>query len=72
MFKYKRGINNIEQAKQVEYVLSNNKNSCLSMSATLDTRKPYNGMYIKDGKIIVENLMEEIELKISYIELDKL
>lgn len=63
MFKYKRGINNIEQAKQVEYVLSNNNNSCLSMSATLDTRKPYNGMYIKDGKIIVENLMEEIELK---------
>lgn len=63
MYKYKRGINNIEQAKLVEYTISNNKNACLSMSATLDTKKPYNGMYIKDGKIIVENLIEEIELK---------
>lgn len=63
MYRYKRGINNIEQAKLVEYTLSNNKDSCLSMSATLDSIKPYNGMYIKDGKIIVENLIEEIEVK---------
>ncbi|MDD3304192.1 MAG: hypothetical protein PHP54_04670 [Clostridia bacterium] len=63
MYKYKRGIGSIEQAKTVEYTISNNDNCCLAMSAALDTKKPYQGMYIKDGKIIIESIMEEIEVK---------
>lgn len=63
MFKYKRGINNFEKLRQVEYVLSDGYDTCLSMSACLDARKPYNGLYIKNGRVIVENLIEKIEIK---------
>ncbi|MEG0873004.1 MAG: glycogen debranching enzyme N-terminal domain-containing protein [Clostridia bacterium] len=63
MYKYKRGINDIEKAKQIEYTLSDNKDTCLSMSGALDAKKPYNGMYIQNGKIMLENLIEEIEIK---------
>lgn len=63
MFKYKRGINNWEKLRQVEYVLSDGYDTCLSMSACLDARKPYNGLYIKNGRVIVENLIEKIEVK---------
>lgn len=63
MFKYKRGINNWEKLRQVEYVLSDGYDTCLSMSACLDARKPYNGLYIKNGRVIVENLIEKVEVK---------
>lgn len=63
MFKYKRGINNFDKLRQVEYVLSDGYDTCLSMSACLDSRKPYNGLYIKNGRVIVENLIEKIEIK---------
>ena len=63
MYKYKRGINNINELRQVEYVLSDGYDTCLSMSACLDVRRPYNGMYIKNGKVILENLIEKIEIK---------
>lgn len=63
MYKYKRGINNIEHAKLLEYSISNNLNTCLCMSGALNANKPYNGIYIKNGKIIVENIVEEIEIK---------
>lgn len=63
MFKYKRGINNFDKLRQVEYVLSDGYDTCLSMSACLDARKPYNGLYIKNGRVIVENLIEKIEIK---------
>ena len=63
MYKYKRGINNIDEARQVEYVLSNGIDTCLCMSACCEARKPYNGLYIKDGKIIIENIIESIKIK---------
>lgn len=63
MYKYKRGINNINELRQVEYVLSDGYDTCLSMSACLDVRRPYNGMYIKNGKVILENVIEKIEIK---------
>ncbi len=63
MYKYKRGINNIDDARQVEYTLSDGVDTCLSMSACLGTKKPYNGLYIKNGKVIVENIIEKIEIK---------
>ncbi|MEG2310541.1 MAG: glycogen debranching enzyme N-terminal domain-containing protein [Clostridia bacterium] len=63
MYKYKRGVNKIDIFKQMEYTLSDNLNTCLSLSATLESKKPYNGMYIKNGKIMLSNLIETIEVK---------
>jgi hypothetical protein len=63
MYKYKRGINELEKVKQIEYTLSDNLNTCLSMSGCLEIKKPYNGMYIKNGKIMLSNLIEKIEIK---------
>lgn len=62
MYQYKRGINPISTARQVEYQISNHQDTCLSMSATLEMKKPYNGMYIKDGKILLANVVEKIEI----------
>ena len=63
MYKYKRGINNSDMLGQVEYVLSDGHNACLCMSASLSAIKPYNGLYIKNGKVIVENVIEKIEIR---------
>lgn len=62
MFKYKREINNYEQAKQLEYSLTDNSKVCFCTSGTLQTRKPYHGMYIKDSKILLENIVETFEI----------
>lgn len=62
MYQYKRGINPISTARQVEYQISNHQDTCLSMSATLEMKKPYNGMYIKEGKILLANVVEKIEI----------
>ena len=58
MFKYKREINNYEQARQIEYSLSDNSKTCFCTTGTLYTKKPYHGMYIRNGKILLENLVE--------------
>ena len=62
MYKYKRGINNLEQAKIIEYAMSNNKNICFLTSGILDAKKPYSGLYIKNGKIMVESIAEELKV----------
>lgn len=63
MYKYKRGIESVEKVKQIEYVLSNNVDTCLSMSGVLHALKPYHGLYIKNGKVIISNFIEKIEVK---------
>ncbi|MCX8074505.1 MAG: glycogen debranching enzyme N-terminal domain-containing protein [Clostridia bacterium] len=63
MYKYKRKINNIEQAKKMEFCLSNNIDTYLSMNAFFENRKPYHGLYIKKGKIMLANIIEKIELE---------
>lgn len=63
MYKYKRGIKSIDSAKQVEYIMSDNKNTCFSMSANLANNKPYNGMYIQNGKVMLLNLLEKFEIR---------
>lgn len=60
MYKYKRGINSIEQAKKIEYTLSDNVSTCLCMTGNLEFRRPYNGMYIHDGKILLLGMLEKI------------
>ena len=62
MFKYKREINNYDRAKNIEYSLSDNAKVCFCMSGTLKSTKPYHGMYIKDSKVLLENLVETFEL----------
>ncbi|MDD2376950.1 MAG: glycogen debranching enzyme N-terminal domain-containing protein [Clostridia bacterium] len=59
---YKRGINNLEQFKNMNFYLSSNKSAYLSMGAILDIKKPYNGMYIKSSKIYVSHVVEKIEI----------
>lgn len=63
MYRYKRGVNSLDKAKQIEYSFSDNVRTCFSMSGLLEFRKPYNGMYIKNGKVMLAQLVEKIELK---------
>lgn len=63
MYRYKRGVNSLDKAKQIEYSFSDNARTCFSMSGLLEFRKPYNGMYIKNGKVMLAQLVEKIELK---------
>ena len=58
MFKYKREMNNYDRAKALEYCLTDNARVCFCMSGTLKSSKPYHGMYIKDSKVLLENLVE--------------
>lgn len=60
MYTYKRGMDDIKKAKNVEFVMSNNLDICLCSSAILDMKKPYNGLYIKNGKVILERLKDDI------------
>lgn len=62
MFKYKREINNYDQAKMLEYSITDNSKVCFCTSGTLQTKKPYHGMYIKDGKVLLENIVEKFEI----------
>lgn len=62
MYIYKREKNNLAQAKRMEYFLTNAQGLCLCMSGVLEAKRPYSGMYIKNGKVIVENVFEEIEV----------
>lgn len=58
MFKYKREINNYNDAKQIEYSLTDNEKVCFCTNGILGTKKPYQGMYIKDGKVLLETIVE--------------
>ena len=62
MFKYKREINNYDKARQLEYSISDNSKVCFCTTGTLQTRKPYHGMYIKDSKVLMENIVETFSI----------
>ena len=62
MFKYKREINNYEQARQIEYSLTDNSKICFCTTGTLYTKKPYHGMYIKNGRVLLENMVETFDV----------
>ena len=63
MYKYKRGVGSIEQASRLEYTITDNKKTCLSMLANLDIKKPYNGMYIQNAKVKLLTMMDKVCLK---------
>lgn len=63
MYKYKRGISDINLAKNMQFVLADGKSVCLNLSAMLEARKIYQGLYIKGSRVLVENVLEKIEIE---------
>lgn len=64
MYLYKRQVGKLPNFKDTDFYISNAfKDTCTSLNANFGAYKPYNGLYIKNNKILLENLIEEIELK---------
>lgn len=63
MYKYKRKIDNIKDIRKSSFVLSDKENVTLSLNSDFSVTKPFNGMYIKQGKVIISNIFEEIKTK---------
>lgn len=62
MYVYKRKISNLVQAQDMEYYISNNLNTTSNLTTFLENKKPYHGLYIRNNKIMVENLYETIKI----------
>lgn len=63
MFKYKRKINEINYLHKSLFVTSDKVNTTICLNSDFTVRKPFNGLYIKNGKVIISNLFEQIETK---------
>lgn len=64
MFCYKRGIGKKDTLKNIDFLLSNdNKDILTSLSANFAAFRPYNGLYINNSNVLIENVFEEIKLK---------
>ena len=63
MFKYKRKINEINYLHKSSFVTSDKVNTTICLNSDFTVRKPFNGLYIKNGKVIISNLFEQIETK---------
>ena len=62
MYKYKREMNNLDEARTIEYSLSDNSKVCFCTTGMLKTEKPYHGMFIKSGKVLLENMVETFDI----------
>lgn len=62
MHMYKRKISDINQAQALEFFVSNNLNTYLNLTAFLECKKPYHGIYIRKNKIMVQNVFEKIQI----------
>ena len=63
MYKYKRKIDNIENIRKSKIILSDKVSTVLNLNSDFSVDKPFNGLYIKNGKVIISNLYEEISTK---------
>ena len=63
MYKYKRKINEIESLRKSTFILSDKVNTVLCLNSDFSVNKPFNGLYIKNGKVIISNLFEEFKTK---------
>lgn len=63
MYKYKRKIDEITELRKSEFVLCDKEDVCVNLNSDFSVNKPYNGLYIKNGKVIISNIFEEIEIK---------
>ena len=52
MFKYKRKINEINYLHKSSFVTSDKVNTTICLNSDFTVRKPFNGLYIKNGKVI--------------------
>lgn len=65
MYKYKRKIDRIESMRKSAFVLSDRVNTVVSLNSDFTANKPFHGLYIKNGKVIISNLFEEVETKLN-------
>ncbi len=72
MYKYKRETGNLDEVNDIEYSLSDNSKVCFCTTGILKTEKPYHGMYIKSGKVLLENIIETFELEEGNIEISEI
>lgn len=63
MYKYKRKIDNINDIRKSTFTLSDKENICLNLNSDFTVTKPFNGLYIKNGMLIISNIFETIETK---------
>lgn len=63
MYKYKRENENLDEAKKIEYSLSDNSKVCFNTNGLLKTEKPYHGMFIKSGKVLLENIVDTFDVE---------
>ena len=63
MYKYKRKIDNINDIRKSTFTLSDKENVCLNLNSDFTVTKPFNGLYIKNGMLIISNIFETIETK---------
>lgn len=63
MYKYKREINEIDSIRKSTFILSDKIDAVLCLNSDFSVNKPFNGLYIKNGKVIISNLIEEFITK---------
>lgn len=63
MYKYKRKIDNINDIRKSTFTLSDKESVCLNLNSDFTVTKPFNGLYIKNGMLIISNIFETIETK---------
>ncbi len=61
MYKYKRQIDNINILRKSSYILTDKIDTILCLNSDFTSTKPFNGMYIKNGKVIISNFIENVE-----------
>lgn len=62
MYKYAKGINSIKELDNVNIYASDNSSVCMALSGALEARKKSHGLYIENGKVLVSNVFERIEV----------
>lgn len=62
MYKYAKGINSIKELDNVNIYASDNSSICMALSGALEARKKSHGLYIENGKVLVSNVFERIEV----------
>ena len=60
MYKYKRGVTDKETLKNSSFFLTNNMDVMCSLTSNFSASRIYDGVYIKDRRVLVQNLSEEI------------
>ena len=63
MFKYKRETNELDSIRKSTFILNDKIDTVLCLNSDFSINKPFNGLYIKNGKVIISNVIEEFKTK---------